>query len=232
MLAILGGVGCFASLSASSSRRERYATQGQALGITAEEMAARYPLRVQRADALPRGEVVLEQPGTAAFQRWFGDSKVVDADGKPLVVYHGTNADFNEHGQRKTWLLTGWGEGKPDVPKQVRTDSGTTQRTPTFGRDALGAGLERSLSADSNTLNKDGDAGPRAQIAFGRDITQQPSVITLLPGADFSSFTHELGHFDQVRYTRLMRAIAWPRLRPWTMPATQLLDTPKRSDRR
>lgn len=27
---------------------------------------------------------------TEAFKRWFGDSKVVDADGKPLVVYHGT----------------------------------------------------------------------------------------------------------------------------------------------
>jgi hypothetical protein len=26
----------------------------------------------------------------ANFQRWFGDSKVVDAEGKPLVVYHGT----------------------------------------------------------------------------------------------------------------------------------------------
>lgn len=29
------------------------------------------------------------------FWAWFGDSKVVDADGKPLVVYHGTDADFN-----------------------------------------------------------------------------------------------------------------------------------------
>jgi hypothetical protein len=26
----------------------------------------------------------------SAFQRWFGDSKVVDENGKPLVVYHGT----------------------------------------------------------------------------------------------------------------------------------------------
>ena len=25
------------------------------------------------------------------FKRWFGDSKVVDKDGKPLVVYHGTD---------------------------------------------------------------------------------------------------------------------------------------------
>lgn len=28
---------------------------------------------------------------TQEFKKWFGDSKVVDADGKPLVVYHGTN---------------------------------------------------------------------------------------------------------------------------------------------
>lgn len=40
---------------------------------------------------------------TTNFKNWFGDwqndpanaSKVVDASGKPLVVYHGTNADFN-----------------------------------------------------------------------------------------------------------------------------------------
>jgi hypothetical protein len=29
------------------------------------------------------------------FKRWFGDSKVVDDEGKPLVVYHGTTADFD-----------------------------------------------------------------------------------------------------------------------------------------
>ncbi|MBL9001561.1 MAG: hypothetical protein JNK25_10545 [Phycisphaerae bacterium] len=30
-----------------------------------------------------------------AFKRWFGDSKVVEKDGKPLVVYHGTHSDFS-----------------------------------------------------------------------------------------------------------------------------------------
>ncbi len=30
------------------------------------------------------------QTETPEFKRWFGDSKVVDAEGKPLVVYHGT----------------------------------------------------------------------------------------------------------------------------------------------
>lgn len=31
---------------------------------------------------------------TEAFQAWFGDSKVVDENGEPLVVYHGTASEF------------------------------------------------------------------------------------------------------------------------------------------
>ena len=36
------------------------------------------------------------EEGLRNFWRWFGDSKVVDAEGRPLVVYHGTTADFAE----------------------------------------------------------------------------------------------------------------------------------------
>lgn len=39
------------------------------------------------------------QTGTPEFKAWFGDSKVVDASGEPLVVYHGTDADFREFEQ-------------------------------------------------------------------------------------------------------------------------------------
>jgi len=35
------------------------------------------------------------QTETPAFQKWFGKSKVVDKNGKPLVVYHGTKGVFN-----------------------------------------------------------------------------------------------------------------------------------------
>ena len=42
--------------------------------------------------------------GSKQFIRWFGDwmnkperaSKIVDDNGEPLIVYHGTNADFTE----------------------------------------------------------------------------------------------------------------------------------------
>ncbi len=35
------------------------------------------------------------------FWRWFGDSKVVDEQGRPLVVYHGTKAQFEEFAGEK-----------------------------------------------------------------------------------------------------------------------------------
>ena len=37
----------------------------------------------------------MEQTETRQFKRWFKGSKVVDEDGKPLIVYHGSDADFN-----------------------------------------------------------------------------------------------------------------------------------------
>lgn len=47
------------------------------------------------------GNTVSLNQSSAAFQRWFGDSKVVDAAGKPLVVYHGTSSpDFHAFKER------------------------------------------------------------------------------------------------------------------------------------
>lgn len=34
------------------------------------------------------------EDGIRNFYRWFGDSKVVDEQGRPLVFYHNTDADF------------------------------------------------------------------------------------------------------------------------------------------
>jgi hypothetical protein len=48
--------------------------------------------RVEVTDVAPTPRVpAIETP---EFKAWFGDSKVVDEQGKPLVVYHGTASDF------------------------------------------------------------------------------------------------------------------------------------------
>ena len=53
----------------------------------------------QMQDAVSEGQPLFsrrqdDQTQTPEFRRWFGDSKVVDEDGKPLVVYHGTTSSF------------------------------------------------------------------------------------------------------------------------------------------
>ena len=37
----------------------------------------------------------LKAPETPAFKRFFGDSKITDKNGEPMVMYHATNSDFN-----------------------------------------------------------------------------------------------------------------------------------------
>lgn len=63
--------------------------KSKSLADAAENFATSHP------DSVGLTTLNQSQPGAAqteaeAFKRWFGDSKVVDAQGKPLVVYHGS----------------------------------------------------------------------------------------------------------------------------------------------
>jgi hypothetical protein len=49
------------------------------------------------------------QTATPAFRRWFGASKVVDAAGQPLVVYHGTGKAFDTFDPARLGEQTGAG---------------------------------------------------------------------------------------------------------------------------
>lgn len=45
----------------------------------------------------------------SGFARWFGASKIVDALGNPLVVYHGTEKDFSAFDLGRAGAVTDWG---------------------------------------------------------------------------------------------------------------------------
>lgn len=53
------------------------------------------PVRTGRTDNMSAKRAMpgTDQTQTEAFKRWFAGSRVVDADGKPLVVYHGTKGE-------------------------------------------------------------------------------------------------------------------------------------------
>jgi hypothetical protein len=50
----------------------------------------------------------LRNTDTPAFKQWFGDSKVVDKKGDPLVVYHGTDKTFDAFNLRKRGSRVGF----------------------------------------------------------------------------------------------------------------------------
>ncbi len=45
------------------------------------------------------------QTSTSEFKEWFGNSKVVNPDGSPMVVYHGTPNDFDSFETNKNGLI-------------------------------------------------------------------------------------------------------------------------------
>jgi len=47
------------------------------------------------------------QTDTEAFQKWFGDSKVVDESGQPLIVYHGSGSRFDTFDEQRMGSFTG-----------------------------------------------------------------------------------------------------------------------------
>jgi len=68
---------------------------GARLGMTAEQYHAANPVDFTRASFDTSGAAaVMDQPGTAAFDNWFGDSVVREESGAPLRVYHGSDASF------------------------------------------------------------------------------------------------------------------------------------------
>lgn len=78
-----------------------------------------------------------DQTQTPEFKRWFGDSKVVDAEGRPLVVYHGTRGDFDTF----------------DAGRQGQSDFGASGRGFYFSQDPGSANLYANLSPGEGAPN-------------------------------------------------------------------------------
>jgi hypothetical protein len=52
-------------------------------------------LAEQKQEDKNQGKLFQKVTDNPNFKKWFGDSKVVDENGEPLVVYHGTNKEFD-----------------------------------------------------------------------------------------------------------------------------------------
>lgn len=181
-----------------------YTVQAARLGITPEQMYVRYPLQIT-ADGL--GASSMDQsPFTnnasgessasveainrlnsenAAGKQYFkidsgtnnvtplitADRVDAQAKGKEIIVRHEGNGKYT---------VLNMGDGLP--------------RTAAEG--AINRAMSKMHEYHQDEFDQSEQDGARAQISFAEDITQYPSVISLLQNADLSSFVHELGHFQ------------------------------------
>jgi hypothetical protein len=86
-------------------------------GGDAYSLFERFAVRVQSGQGVMRegadGATLMQDGDVRApeFRAWFGDSKVVDENGEPLVVYHGTPGDFSRANARFRTDAVGSGAG-------------------------------------------------------------------------------------------------------------------------
>lgn len=93
--------------AAMRSFRETRQALADALAGLGIDVSTASNARIRKAleEAAKPGGRTYEQAGpvdSAAFKKWFRDSKVVDADGKPVVVYHGTDKKFSAFNPKKS----------------------------------------------------------------------------------------------------------------------------------
>jgi hypothetical protein len=154
---------------------------------------------------------------TSAFQKWFGRSKVVDENGRPLVVYHGTNqrTDFSEFdgGDRGIWftedsddagsyaLWAGdFGAPKPRVIPvyvSIKSPYAPTKAEMREWKDATASddgyeGVERRLVAKARRLGHDG-----IQFDNGYWVALEPTQIKSAIGNDGSFDRNDPGILSQ-----------------------------------
>jgi len=199
-----------------------YAVTAAKLGITPQEMAERYPLRVQ-AEALP-GAKVLEQEERPAG----------NLAAQLETEHEGLKLDLLDGRAGKPWVLSRIvvpeGERSSGIGSEVMqrivdaadTAGRTVALTPSsdFGgnKKRLTEFYKRFGFVENKGKNKDYEISEamyrspknlavqqdgqgelqqkqRGSISLPDDITQSPSVITLLKDADASTFFHEMGHY-------------------------------------
>lgn len=161
-----------------------YAVTAAKLGMTPTEMARRYPLQV-RAERLAGAKTLDQQDGQdehAAIR--FTTQQEADAYLRDKKI---TKTHRSDNTGRDTYSIR---------PRKPAGDwrAAVAQREAALEAAIGRANQNATERAEGNTLDQ-GEPGARGSITLGADITQTPSVITLLAKADLSTFLHESGHF-------------------------------------
>lgn len=129
------------------------------------------------------------QTETKAFKAWFGDSKVVGGDGKPLRVYHGTSKTFTEFGgdgARDALAAIGWHffSDNPEFAGKFVGGDEPLDFEPAKEK-------EKPVKAPDTTVN----ASVAKEDGSGEERQQMPAWSTKTPGLVIRRLTDDGDHY-------------------------------------
>jgi hypothetical protein len=133
-------------------------------------------------------------PTSDAFKRFIKDTQVVDKDGNPLVVYHGTSKEFSAFDKRKLGKNTGDATAKLGFFFGAKAEVSDSFMRPNSRSDKenylIGANLMPVYLSIKNPIEMDGDKFAATIVALQRmPITKAKKYIS-----DFIKNVKEAGH--------------------------------------
>jgi hypothetical protein len=152
---------------------------------------------------------------SSAFKKWFGDSKVVDENGEPLVVYHGTGADIAAFDAQNPRMRNGkLGKGiylTPSTQKanffaKLREKDGAPNVMPLYASlknplEIYGENNRPVSGMDRGTLQENGYDG----VILYDEAGAMQEIVAFSP-AQIKSATGNIGTYDpenaDIRYQR------------------------------
>lgn len=192
--------------------------------------------RYQRDDAQSR------QTDTQAFRAWFGDSKVVDENGEPLMVYHGTRSDFstfkNPDGFRGFYFT------RDPAYAEMKTSLANGRIMPVYlsiQRPLVLDGPRSDPKTKSSMALRDADIERLQREGYDGIINTTYNEIVAFEPTQIKSATGNIGAFDaanpDIRYKRTpltgepdSSETVRERLKGWTDATVKSLATAKASE--
>jgi len=140
-----------------------------------------------------------------AFKRWFGDSKVVDENGEPLVVYHSTHAGFTVPDPSRAIGSLGFHVGTAEQAQATQDTGGTASdvnaRRPEMGQRImpLFARIRNPLRMKDKGTWYSFDLVDRLAYVGIRDMAPLPDNARELAGYDAPHMSITWGNFSEAR---------------------------------
>jgi hypothetical protein len=150
-------------------------------------------------NAVPRdGKYSLRGTNTPQFREWFGQSKIVDAEGRPRVMYHGTARDITEFKakqagaifvtedprfaedfgiQSETWMIDHADQFLPEQELKKAIALGVTKMTPGMSKQKRTEMLAEMLKFPTMSIIRDPDATKIRDVV----LNKMPSRQNILP---------------------------------------------------